>query len=371
MHIATMYTREAGVRSLERAIGAVVRYKAVEWAEHVDSSLTSTDKQVVVDSNIPSKAPSKEYRRVVETAELEKILGIARWDADERERDERRGVVYGLVVTGMGEGGILPIETLLIPSGSGKLMLTGSLGEVIKESGELALSWVKTHAYELGITQHRSIDPLKIPGEARDIHLHLPSGAVKKDGPSAGIAMVCTFSLRGVRMLTFHADLRFRLAAHGSLRSERRRHDRRSAYAAFICISYVSDFSSRSLSAAVSVRLAASRRKSSVRTVHTSRRSSSLGRIGRMSSKTCLLRSALLCVSSLFVLWRKHWKLPLERVSSDGGGILCLLLRADSNRLLSCYILLILSCLCIMVQQSYCTPGFWIWSPCLFGSVYC
>ncbi|KAH8084891.1 ATP-dependent protease La [Cristinia sonorae] len=187
MHIATMYTREAGVRSLERAIGGVVRYKAVEWAEHMDSSPTAADGSGSIEG-------VKEYKRFVETHELEKILGIARWDAaSERERDERRGVVYGLVVTGMGEGGILPIETLLIPSGSGQLKLTGSLGDVIKESGELALSWVKTHAWELGITQGRSVDPLKVPGEARDVHLHLPSGAVKKDGPSAGIAMTCAF----------------------------------------------------------------------------------------------------------------------------------------------------------------------------------
>ncbi|TCD60849.1 hypothetical protein EIP91_009398, partial [Steccherinum ochraceum] len=193
MHIATMYTREAGVRSLERAIGGVVRYKAVEWAEHIDTSLVDAEKHPEDTRNVIDKAVLNGYKRIVETDELEKILGIARWDADERERDERRGVVYGLVVTGMGEGGILPIETILIPSGSGTLKLTGSLGEVIKESGELALSWVKTHAYQLGITQHRSIDPLKVPGETRDIHLHLPSGAVKKDGPSAGIAMTCAF----------------------------------------------------------------------------------------------------------------------------------------------------------------------------------
>ena len=96
--------------------------------------------------------------------------------------------MYGLVVTGMGEGGILPVETIAVP-GSGRLKLTGSLGDVIKESGELALSWVKTRAFELCITNTRSEDPLKVP-HAIDIHLHLPSGAVKKDGPSAGIAMV-------------------------------------------------------------------------------------------------------------------------------------------------------------------------------------
>lgn len=171
MHIATCYTREAGVRSLERAIGAVVRYKAVEWAEHMDNE------------NI-----GKEYKDVVDEDELEAILGVPRWDADERDREERRGVVYGLVVTGMGEGGILPVESIAVP-GSGKLKLTGSLGDVIKESGELALSWVKTHAYDLCITSTRSQDPLRVPNNI-DIHLHLPSGAVKKDGPSAGIAMV-------------------------------------------------------------------------------------------------------------------------------------------------------------------------------------
>ncbi|KAI9068824.1 ATP-dependent protease La [Trametes sanguinea] len=196
MRIATHYTREAGVRSLERAIGAVVRYKAVEWAEYVDSTgndditrvpaIVATDK---TDSLAIGQA--KPYKKIVEEHELETILGVARWDEEELHREKRRGLVYGLVVTGMGEGGILPIETISVP-GAGQLKLTGSLGEVIKESGELALSWVKSHAYDLYITKHRSEDPLKVPNPI-DIHLHLPSGAVKKDGPSAGIAMTCAF----------------------------------------------------------------------------------------------------------------------------------------------------------------------------------
>ncbi|KAF9468324.1 Lon protease C-terminal proteolytic domain-containing protein [Collybia nuda] len=201
LHIATRYTREAGVRSLERAIGGVVRYKAVEWAEFVDGGgsegtieaggKTLTDgtgdgAMVVVDGKT-----RRGYRRVVEEHEIEKILGIARWDGEEREREERRGIVYGLVVMGQGEGGILPVETIGVP-GSGRLKLTGSLGDVIKESGELALSWVKTHAYDLCITNTRAQDPLKVP-DLIDIHLHLPSGAQKKDGPSAGIAMTCAF----------------------------------------------------------------------------------------------------------------------------------------------------------------------------------
>jgi ATP-dependent Lon protease len=112
LHIATQYTREAGVRSLERAIGAVVRYKAVEWAEHSDKGKGESEWEVLVQEN-----------------ELERILGVARWDGEERDREERRGVTYGLVVSGVGEGGILPVETLIVP-GSGRLKLTGSLGEV-------------------------------------------------------------------------------------------------------------------------------------------------------------------------------------------------------------------------------------------------
>ena len=84
------------------------------------------------------------------------------------------------------------------------------LFQVIKESGELALSWVKSHAYDLYITKLRSQDPLKVP-DPIDIHLHLPSGAVKKDGPSAGIAMVSLFS-RLAPQFESHASLVLRPA---------------------------------------------------------------------------------------------------------------------------------------------------------------
>ncbi|KAH9177276.1 Lon protease C-terminal proteolytic domain-containing protein [Lactarius sanguifluus] len=118
------------------------------------------------------------------------ILGLSRFDGEDREREARRGVVWGLVVTGMDEGEIMAIESIATP-GSGHLKLTGSLGDVIKESAELALSWVKTHSYDLGITSKRAHDPLRIPDAMIDVHLHLPAGAQKKDGPSAGVAMVC------------------------------------------------------------------------------------------------------------------------------------------------------------------------------------
>ncbi|KAI0045183.1 ATP-dependent protease La [Auriscalpium vulgare] len=191
LHVVTHYTREAGVRGLERTIGSIVRFKAVEWAEHLDETLVSATVPTspLVTDHLVLTSKHKPYRATVEEHELEQILGIGRWDGDQCEREARRGVVYGLVVTGTGEGEILPVETIAVPGG-GVLKLTGSLGAVIKESGELALSWVKTHAYELRVTGSRAHDPLRVP-HAVDVHLHLPAGAQKKDGPSAGIAMVC------------------------------------------------------------------------------------------------------------------------------------------------------------------------------------
>jgi len=125
-------------------------------------------------------------------------------------------IVYGLVVMGQGEEEILPVETILLPGGSRKLKLTRNLGKIIKESGELTLSWVKRHAWELGLVDKRIGDPLRVfansghtgegkkkddhsierdldtnKGQGLSVHLHLPAGVQKRDGPSAGVAMVC------------------------------------------------------------------------------------------------------------------------------------------------------------------------------------
>lgn len=116
MRVMIGYTREAGVRGLDRALGAVVRFKAVERQERVD------------------EGKEGEYVPRVVVEDLVKILGVERWEEQEGgEREERRGVVYGLVVTGQGEGGVLPVETLAVP-GTGTLKLTGSLGEVRQAS---------------------------------------------------------------------------------------------------------------------------------------------------------------------------------------------------------------------------------------------
>lgn len=205
--IATRYTREAGVRSLERAVGAVVRYKAVEWAEYLDQG---GDEKVIFQSEptqeetgLPiTSTSSPAYHRTVLESDLEQILGISRYDESEMEREPRRGLVYGLVVTGSGEGGVMPVESIAVP-GTGKLKLTGSLGDVIKESGELALSWVKRHAWELGMVDGPMDDVLRVGrgigigdrDAGVDVHLHLPAGAQKKDGPSAGVTMVSQLSI--------------------------------------------------------------------------------------------------------------------------------------------------------------------------------
>ena len=112
LQIVTGYTREAGVRSLERAIGSVVRYKAVEWAEHNDQE----------EDNLSA------YEKEVRESDLEVILGVSRYEG-EKEQMPTRGIVYGLVVSGLGEGGVLPVETCTVP-GKGDLRLTGSLGDV-------------------------------------------------------------------------------------------------------------------------------------------------------------------------------------------------------------------------------------------------
>jgi ATP-dependent Lon protease len=132
--IATKYTKEAGVRSLERVIGAVVRSKAVEWADWIDkgsavnNALIPPSYEDIISGN-RGVTGNREWKSIVQKEDLEAILGPPRWDGEEKEREERRGVVWGLVVMGLGEGAIMPVESIAVP-GSGRLKLTGSLGDV-------------------------------------------------------------------------------------------------------------------------------------------------------------------------------------------------------------------------------------------------
>ena len=149
------YTREAGVRNLEREIGKVLRHVAVQVAE--------------------GKVASAQ----IERDDLAAMLGPRKFEAEVAMRAGMPGVATGLAWTPVG-GDILFVEAARAP-GAGKLILTGQLGDVMKESAQAALSLIKARAVELGIAQEVL--------DKSDIHIHVPAGATPKDGPSAGVAM--------------------------------------------------------------------------------------------------------------------------------------------------------------------------------------
>ncbi len=156
--VVSDYTREAGVRNLERELGKVLRKVATRLASG------------------QAQAPVR-----VDVDEVREYLGRPRFFFEAAERTSVPGVATGLAVTGTG-GDVLFIEaTRLEGDGKDPLMLTGQLGDVMKESGQIALSYVRSHARELGI------DPSNLGGR---FHVHVPAGAVPKDGPSAGVTMV-------------------------------------------------------------------------------------------------------------------------------------------------------------------------------------
>ena len=150
------YTRESGVRGLEKKIGSVVRGAATKVAME------------------------EEYSPNFNNKDVEEILGAPIFDKDFYEGNEVAGVVTGLAWTQVG-GDILFIEASLSP-GKGRLTLTGNLGDVMKESASIALAYIRAHAKDLGI-DHRIFDQW-------DVHVHVPAGATPKDGPSAGITML-------------------------------------------------------------------------------------------------------------------------------------------------------------------------------------
>lgn len=178
--IIESYTREAGVRNLEREIGSVCRAKAVEYADAKDAGRLET------------------YNSQLTVEDIENILGIEKFEEEIAEKTGRPGIVTGLVAySSGGNGSILFIEVADMP-GSGTVQLTGKLGDVLKESVEVALSWVKAHAFELGLTH----DPSENIMKNRSLHVHCPSGSIPKDGPSSGIAqaiaLISLFSGRAV-----------------------------------------------------------------------------------------------------------------------------------------------------------------------------
>ncbi|OAL45410.1 ATP-dependent protease La [Pyrenochaeta sp. DS3sAY3a] len=203
--IITAYTRESGVRNLEREIGSVCRAKAVEYAVAKDSNTLAA------------------YTPTVTLEDLDSTLGIEKFAEELTEQSSRPGVITGLVAySSGGQGSILFIEIADMP-GTGRVQLTGKLGDVLKESVEVALTWVKAHAYELGLSSSEDEDIMK----SRAIHVHCPSGAIPKDGPSAGlahtVALVSLFSGKPVPptlAMTGEVSLRGRVLPVGGIKEK-------------------------------------------------------------------------------------------------------------------------------------------------------
>jgi len=193
--IVRQYTREAGVRELERRIARLARKVARQRVATVD-------------------APATTHLGV---ADLRPMLGVSPYDADENSLEDRVGVASGLAYTPVG-GEILEIEVSAVP-GRGRLHLTGTLGDVMKESASAALSYVRGRARTLGL------DPEFL--RTRDLHLHIPAGATPKDGPSAGIAIATAVisaltgsAVRGDTAMTGEITLRGRVLGIGGLREK-------------------------------------------------------------------------------------------------------------------------------------------------------
>src|SRR6478735_12679559 len=188
------YTREAGVRSLERQIASVIRGVAVKVAEG-----------------------NSEKRTIKTEEQLREFLGPVKYTSEVAERTEETGVATGLAWTSAG-GEILFIEATRM-FGQGKLQLTGQLGDVMKESAHAALSYVRSNAEKFGIPK----DFL----EKSDVHIHIPAGGMPKDGPSAGITMFTAFVslLTGIRIrhdvaMTGEISLRGRVLPIGGLKEK-------------------------------------------------------------------------------------------------------------------------------------------------------
>ena len=188
------YTREAGVRTLERQIASVIRGVAVKIAEG-DTT----------------------HRKIATADDVREFLGAPRYTSEVAERTEEPGVATGLAWTSVG-GEILFIEATRM-YGSGKLQLTGQLGDVMKESAQAALSYVRTNSERFGINK----DFL----EKSDIHIHIPAGAMPKDGPSAGVTMFTSLvsMLTGIRVrhdvaMTGEITLRGRVLPIGGLKEK-------------------------------------------------------------------------------------------------------------------------------------------------------
>jgi ATP-dependent Lon protease len=197
--IVHSYTREAGVRDLERRIARLARKLARARAER------------------RAAGTEPDAHDTVEADQLKAILGTPPFDPSTNTLEDKVGVATGLAYTSTG-GDVLEIEVSVVP-GRGKLQLTGTLGDVMKESASAALSYARARAGALGLEREFM--------RSRDLHVHIPAGATPKDGPSAGIAIACAIvsalsgiPLRGDVAMTGEITLRGRVLAIGGLKEK-------------------------------------------------------------------------------------------------------------------------------------------------------
>jgi ATP-dependent Lon protease len=190
--IIAEYTREAGVRNLERNLGTVLRKTATKIAsqgaeaETVQQTNGTAHAAAASEAKKPKSPTAGKTKPVkIDLEAVRDALGRQKFFQESAARTATPGVATGLAVTGAG-GDVLFIEATAMKGGGGSggsdLVLTGQLGDVMKESARIALSYVRGHAEEIGIEEHAF--------ENREFHIHVPAGAIPKDGPSAGVAMV-------------------------------------------------------------------------------------------------------------------------------------------------------------------------------------
>ncbi|PPU30602.1 MULTISPECIES: endopeptidase La [unclassified Xanthomonas] len=206
--VVRYYTRESGVRNLEREIAKICRKVVKEIAL---AGPQPAGKKAVAKKGKPKALVT------VSSKNLDKYLGVRRFDFGRAEEENEIGLVTGLAWTEVG-GELLQVESTLVP-GKGNLILTGQLGNVMKESASAALSVVRSRAERLGI----DVDFL----QKQDVHVHVPDGATPKDGPSAGIAMVTSLvsiltkvPIRADVAMTGEITLRGRVSAIGGLKEK-------------------------------------------------------------------------------------------------------------------------------------------------------
>jgi ATP-dependent Lon protease len=241
------YTKEAGVRNLERQIASVIRKTAQEIVQTIGDEpampeRTSDEELMLIKPPLGRKAlknihgdwlkdiarvraerleelkRERSKERVITTTELHDLLKVPPFRRRPDDTADKVGVVTGLAWTSVG-GDILPVEVTIMPSGiaaKDKLTLTGKLGDVMKESAMAALSYVRANAGVLGVPEEFA--------KEREIHIHVPEGAIPKDGPSAGITMTIALisaasgkAVRGDVAMTGEVTLRGNVLAIGGL----------------------------------------------------------------------------------------------------------------------------------------------------------